>query len=137
MNNLKKIYFFNMNKKKELLTQLELKVMNILWKLKTAFVKDIIEIWPDANKPHTNTVSTTIRILEGKNYVGHKAYGRSHQYFPKISKFTYQKQLLGNIIDNAFAGSITSLVSALVDNEQISNEELDEIQELINKNKDE
>ena len=122
-----------MNKKKELLTQLELKVMNILWKLKKAFVKDIIQVWPDANKPHTNTVSTTIRILESKNYVGHKAYGRSHEYFPKISKFAYQKRLLGNIIDNAFAGSITSLVSALVDNEKISDEELDEIQELINK----
>jgi len=126
----------SMNKKKDLLTPLELKVMNILWKLNEAFVKDLLACWPDAKKPHANTVSTTVRILEDKKYVSHKTYGRSHQYYPLISKTQYQKRLLGNIVENAFAGSASSLVSALIDTEKVSNSELDEIQTMINKLKD-
>lgn len=119
-----------------LLTPLELKVMNLLWKLKKAFVKDILEKWPaetGKNKPAYNTISTTIRILEKKGYIGHKAFGRTYQYFPTLSKFAYQRKHILNVLENVFAGSTTSLVSALVDEEKISNQELDQIQNMIDK----
>ncbi len=125
--------------KNPLLTPLELKVMNILWKLKKAFVKEIREQWDgtDEDKPAYNTISTTVRILETKEYVGHQAFGRTHQYFPKVSRFAYQKRLMGNILENAFSGSTTNLVSALIDNQKVSEEDLKEIEELIKKGKEE
>lgn len=119
----------------KILTPLEQKVMNILWQLKTAFVKDIRNNWPDGSKPAYNTISTTVRILQDKGFVSHKAFGRTHQYFPVISQLDYQKHLIGNVINSAFSGSVSSLMSALVDNENISHEELDEIQDMINKSK--
>jgi len=109
--------------------------MNILWKLEKAFVNDILEGWNEEPKPAYNTISTTIRILEEKGFIAHKAFGRTHRYFPVINQPDYQKNLVTNIIQNAFSGSLSSLVSAIVDNEQISDAEIAEIQELINKSR--
>lgn len=125
--------------KAELLTPLELKVMNILWKLKKACVKDILQNWREDPRPAYNTVSTIVRILQKSEkgpYVGHEAVGRNHFYFPITSKATYQKRLISNVLDNAFGGSASSLVSALMDNEAIADEELNDIQDLINKSLD-
>ncbi|OWY20371.1 BlaI/MecI/CopY family transcriptional regulator [Sphingobacteriales bacterium UPWRP_1] len=119
----------------KLLTPLEQKVMNVLWKLEKAFVNDILEDWTEEPKPAYNTISTTIRILEEKGFIAHKAFGRTHRYFPVISQPDYQKNLVTNIIQNAFSGSLSSLVSAIVDNEQISDAEITAIQELINKSR--
>lgn len=121
--------------KTELLTPLELKVMNLLWKLKKACVKDILHHWEDNPKPAYNTVSTILRILQKPEkgpYVGHEAVGRNHFYLPIISKATYQKRLISNVLSNAFGGSATSLVSALMDNPAIGDEELNDIQGIIN-----
>ncbi len=120
----------------KLLTPLELKVMNVLWKLKKAFVKDILSQWPDKPKPAYNTISTTVRILETKGYISHKAFGRTHEYFPVVSKFSYQKKLMASVLENAFSGSVTSMVSALLDNDKVSDKELDELQNLINESDD-
>lgn len=117
----------------KLLTTLELKVMNLLWKLGRAHVKDLVEVWPDTEKPAYNTISTTVRILEEKQFVGHEAQGRTHQYFPLISKRSYQLQHIRSVLENVFAGSATSLVSALVDQEKLSDKEIDEIREMISK----
>lgn len=114
-----------------LLTQLELKVMNILWNLKEAFVKEIIEHWPEKPLPAYNTVSTIVRILEEKGFVDHKAFGRSFQYFPLLSRSQYQKQLLRNIVTTAFSGSVTDLVSAIVADDQLSPEEIAELKQMI------
>lgn len=119
----------------KLLTPLELKVMNILWGLDKAFVNDILDDWNEEPKPAYNTISTTIRILEEKGFIDHKAFGRTHRYFPVVSQPEYQKNLVNSIIQNAFSGSLSSLVSAIVDNEQISDEEIAEIQDLINKSR--
>ena len=122
----------------KLLTPLELKVMNALWKLKKAFVKDILEVWPsenDGSKPAYNTVSTTVRILETKGYIKHDAFGRTHRYYPVVSRASYQKRLISNVLDNAFGGSARGLVSALMDNDKVGEAELDEIQSLIDQNK--
>lgn len=118
-------------KKSEFLTPLELKVMNILWVLKKAFVKDIISEWPEQDQPAYNTISTIVRILEDKQYVGHESFGRSHQYFPLISKGKYQKRLLKNVMENVFSGSLTGMVSSLLDDNQLSSDELQEIKNMI------
>jgi BlaI family transcriptional regulator, penicillinase repressor len=72
------------------LTKAEDQVMQILWKLEKAFVKDIVEEMPNP-KPAYNTVSTIVRILETKGFVNHKAYGKTHEYFPTITKEKYTK----------------------------------------------
>ena len=92
------------------LTRAEDQVMQILWDLKTAFVKDIIERMPEP-KPAYNTISTIVRILETKGFVGHKAYGKTHEYFPLISKEKYTKFYLNNLLRGYFNGSFQNLVS--------------------------
>ncbi|MDX1907202.1 MAG: BlaI/MecI/CopY family transcriptional regulator [Bacteroidia bacterium] len=117
-----------------ILTPLELKVMNILWAKREGVVKDLIAAWPDDRVPAYNTVSTIIRILEEKGFVGHEAQGRGHRYFPLISRGKYQKILLKNVLDNVFAGSLTGLVSTLLDNRTMSPEELQALREMIDEN---
>jgi predicted transcriptional regulator len=118
---------------KKLLTPLELKVMNLLWEKQSAYVKDLLDEWPDAQVPAYNTVSTTVRILEEKGFVGHEAFGRTHRYHPLVEKCVYQQQLLQNVIDNAFSGSLSSLVSTLVDNGELEESELEALKQLIEK----
>lgn len=116
----------------KLLTPLELKVMNLLWSLKQALVKELIARWPaDEPLPKYNTVSTIVRILEEKGFVAHESEGRSHRYYPLISKRQYQKRLLHNVIDNVFAGSLTGMVSSLLDSQRVSSEELARLKSLI------
>lgn len=117
---------------KKLLTPLELKVMNILWTIKKGFIKDIREHWDEDPVPAYNTISTIVRILKDKKeYITHKAYGRTHEYYPKVTKEEYQRQFLDNAVNNVFSGSLTSLVSTLVDQEEISTSELDELRALL------
>lgn len=92
------------------LTKAEDQVMQILWKLQNAFVKDIVEEMPDP-KPAYNTVSTIVRILETKGFVDHKAYGKTHEYFPVVSKEKYTKFYLNNLLKGYFNGSFQNLVS--------------------------
>lgn len=115
----------------KLLTGLELKVMNLLWVKKQAHVKDLIEIWDEQPSPAYNTVSTVIRILEEKGFVGHEAFGRSHRYHPLMTRAEYQKRLMKNVLENVFSGSVSTMVSTLVDNEELSDSELDEIKKMI------
>ena len=117
--------------KQKLLTGLELKVMNLLWDKENAFVKELIEHWDDKPVPAYNTVSTVVRILQEKEFVDHESFGRSHRYFPKVSREDYQKRLMKNVLNNVFAGSVTSMVSTLVDNQELSSDELDEIKKMI------
>ena len=108
------------------LTKAEEQVMQILWKLKEAFVKDIVAEFPEP-KPAYNTVSTIIRILEKKEIVGYKAYGRTHRYHPLISKETYTKQTANSMVNKYFAGSFEQMVSFFVKEKNISAEELEKI----------
>ncbi len=116
------------------LTNKEEEVMHILWKLEKAFVKDmLLEVKDD--KPHYNTLSTIIRNLEEKGYVGHTAYGNTHQYFPVITKEDYRKGFMTNAIENYFNNSYKSMVSFFAREEKISAEELREILDMIEKKK--
>lgn len=108
--------------------------MKILWKLKKAFVKDILEEF-EGEKPHYNTLSTMVRNLEDKEYVGHNAFGKTHQYYPLISKEVYRKQFINNTVADFYDNSYKSLVSFFAREEKISIEDLREIINLIENRK--
>lgn len=114
------------------LTKAEEQVMQVLWELKEAFVKDIVEKFPDP-KPAYNTVSTIIRILEKKEIVGHKAFGRTFQYFPLVSKDDYLKSSAEYMATNYFNGSMKQLLSFFVKEKNISVKELENIMNEIKK----
>lgn len=115
------------------LAKREEQIMHILWQLEAAFVKEIIAEFPDP-KPHYNTVSTIIRILEDKGFVDHNTFGNTHQYYAKISKDQYQKQELGDVLKNYFDNSYQKMVAYFAKEEKISKDELEEILKMI-KNK--
>ena len=92
------------------LTKAEEQVMKILWRIEKGFVKDVLEKMPEP-KPAYNTVSTIIRILEKKGFVGYKAYGKTHEYFPVVDMTSYSNFYLKNFIGDYFGGSFQKLVS--------------------------
>lgn len=92
------------------LTKAEEQVMQILWQIKKGFVKDILEKIPEP-KPAYNTISTIVRILEKKGFVGYTAYGKTHEYFPLIEKREYSHYFLKTFMTNYFGGSFKNLVS--------------------------
>jgi BlaI family penicillinase repressor len=108
------------------LTKAEDQVMQILWKLQKGFVKDVIEEMPNP-KPAYNTVSTIVRILETKGFVDHKAYGKTHEYFPLITKEKYTKFYLNNLIKGYFNGSFQNLVSFFAKENKMDIHELEKL----------
>jgi predicted transcriptional regulator len=119
----------------EELTKTEERVMQVLWKLKQCFVKDIIDALPDDPKPPYNTISSIVRLLEKKGYVGYKAYGKTYEYFPVISKPEYRKTFFKKMIAGYFDNSVESLLSFMVKEEQLSEADINKIKDIINKNK--
>ncbi len=116
------------------LTNKEEEIMKILWRLKKAFVKEILaEISGD--KPHYNTLSTIVRNLQEKGFVDHEAFGNTHRYFPLITKEQYRKKFVSNSIADYFDNSYKNLVSHFAKEEKISVEELREIIKLIENKK--
>ncbi|MDD3721242.1 MAG: BlaI/MecI/CopY family transcriptional regulator [Lutibacter sp.] len=118
------------------LTKAEEQFMQVLWELEQASVQDIIDQLPEP-KPAYNTVSTIIRILEKKDFVGHKAKGRGYIYFPLVSKAIYSNQSLQKIVDGYFGGSFKSMVSFFVNKNEVDFKELDTILKIINDKKTE
>lgn len=112
------------------LTRAELEIMQILWDLESGFVNDVLAALPDP-KPAYNTVSTIIRILEQKGFVAHKAYGRSHEYYPIIDRESYTKDFMHSVLNNFFGGSASRMVSFLSLNKSISLEETGEILKML------
>ncbi len=117
------------------LTNKEEEVMKLLWKLEKAFVKELLEAFPGKRKPHYNTLSTMVRNLEEKGFVGHEAFGNTHRYYPLVSREAYRKEFIGETVADYFDHSYKSLVSFFAKEEKISAEELREIIELIEQNK--
>ena len=112
------------------LTRAEEQVMQILWQLGEAFVKEIIEKMPPP-KPAYNTVSTIIRILDTKGFVGHKAFGKSHQYYPLVSKKDYSDRSLNSLVTGYFDNSFQNLVSFFAKGDKVSVKELEAMQAMI------
>ena len=112
------------------LTKAEEQVMQVLWQLKKAFVNDIIEQISEP-KPAYNTISTIIRILEKKGFVAYKAYGKSHQYYPLVTKDDYSEKSLNSLVSGYFENSYKNLVSFFTRNDKVSLSDLEAMKEFI------
>ncbi|MFC5283445.1 BlaI/MecI/CopY family transcriptional regulator [Pedobacter alpinus] len=123
-----------MDKELRDLTRAEEQIMQVLWDLKEAFVKEIIAQLPEP-KPAYNTVSTIVRILETKGFIGHTAFGKSHQYHPAISKEEYKNFAADKLLNGYFENSVESMFSFFVKKEKLDITEADEIIKLIEKMK--
>lgn len=116
------------------LTKAEDQIMQILWQIGHGFVKDIIDELP-VPKPAYNTVSTIVRILEKKGFVGYKAYGKTHEYYPLISREKYTKFYLNNLIKGYFNGSFQNLVSFFAKENDMSATDLEKLLDELKKQK--
>ncbi len=114
------------------LTAKEEEVMQILWVLNKALVRDIMSELPNSKQPYT-TVASIVRILEKKGFVSHKPYGKTHEYFPLISKAEYRRRKFKGLITQYFDNSIESVVSFLAKEEKISPKEFEELTRMIAK----
>jgi BlaI family transcriptional regulator, penicillinase repressor len=112
------------------LTKAEEQVMQILWEIEKGFVKDIISKM-DEPKPAYNTVSTIVRILETKGFIGHKEYGKSHRYFPLMKKKDYSRERMNEMVMNYFGNSASQVVSFFAKNKKMDVKEVDEIIKLL------
>lgn len=116
----------------ELLTKTEEKVMQILWDLKRGVVRDMIDKMPEPKPPY-NTISSLVRILEKKGFVGYKAYGKTHEYFPLISKAAYRKFTFTNFLANYFDDSPAKVLSFMVKEEKLSSDDIQKIVQMLDK----
>ena len=112
------------------LTKAEEQVMQILWELDKAFVKEIIERIPEP-KPAYNTISTIVRIMEKKGFVGYLAFGKSHQYYPLMSKKEYTRRFMKGFVRNYFSNSFQEMVSFFAKEEKMSLSELEEVKRMV------
>ena len=108
----------------KVLTKSEEQIMQVIWKLERAFLKEIIEALPEP-RPHNNTVATIIKILTEKEFVGLTVFGRMHQYYPLVSKDAYSKTTLKRMVKGYFEGSFSNAVSFMVKENNLSVEDLE------------
>lgn len=112
---------------KQILTQKEEEVMNIIWKKGDVFIRDIVAEMPEP-KPNYNTVATQVKFLEEKGFVGRKPMANSFQYHPAVSEKEYRSRTIGNLVSRYFNNSYASMVSQFVEEEKM---DLDELKALI------
>ncbi len=111
------------------LTNAEEDIMQILWDIKSGFVKDVIDRMPEPKPPY-NTVSTVIRVLEKKGFVSHKQYGNTYEYFPVVSKEAYAKVHFSDFLSNYFSNSFPKMAAFFARENNLSMQELEEIMRL-------
>lgn len=109
------------------LTSKEEEILSYFWANGPLFVKELLELQEEP-KPHYNTLSTTVRLLEEKGYIGYKVYGNTHQYYALVSEDEYRTKTLKQVVDKYFGNSYTRVVSTLIEEEKLT---IDELQELI------
>ena len=114
------------------LTKAEEQIMQYLWKLEKGFLKDIMDQFPEP-KPAYTTVSTVIRVLVKKGFIGFNTYSKIHEYFPLITKSEYFQGHFKQVVRNFFNGSVTSFASFFTDSDDLSITELEKIKHLIEK----
>ena len=108
------------------LTKAEEQVMQILWEARNGFVKDLLQHFPEP-RPAYNTVSTIIRILEKKGFVDHRSYGKSHQYYPLVSREQYRNERFSGLMKDYFNNSMKQVLSHFSTSGTLSMKEADEI----------
>lgn len=114
------------NSSLQTLTKAEEEVMHIIWELDRCLVRDVIDKLGDPDMPHS-TISSVVRILEKKGFVDHKAYGKTHEYFPIITREDYAQHGVTSLMDKYFGGSPKKLVSFLVQSKDINLKELNDL----------
>ena len=112
------------------LTKAEEQVMQHLWKLEKAFLKDVVDAYPDP-KPAYTTISTVIRTLVKKKIIAFNTYGKTHEYFPLLNKKDYFKIHFKGVVNNFFNGSVTSFTSFFTEDEDLNLTELEKMKSLI------
>ena len=112
------------------LTESEKAIMEILWDQKTAFMKNILEVYPEP-KPASTTVATLLKRMQHKNLVGYKTFGNSREYFAKVEKETYFNHEMNSMIDRFFNSSVSQFASFFTANSKLSQQELKELRDLI------
>ncbi len=122
------------NKTLPTLTKAEEEVMHIIWQLNRCLVRDVIDKLGDPDMPHS-TVSSVVRILEKKGFVDHKAYGKTHEYFPIITKEDYAQHGVKSLVEKYFSGSPKKLVSFLVQSEDMDLKELNDLMKALDDTK--
>lgn len=123
-------------RKRQLLTDKESEIMRMLWSYGPMFVRDMLKLYPDP-KPHFNTVSTTVRILEDKGYVAHEAVGASFKYYAVVDVSQFRERSLADVVRGFFGNSYKSVVSSLVEDEKITVDELKEIIDMVERSREE
>lgn len=114
------------------LTKAEEQIMQILWEIEEGFVNDIVDRMPEP-KPAYNTVSTIVRILEKKGFVDHKAFGKTHQYFPLIQKKDYTRSYMKSFIGSYFGNSFKEMVSFFAKEDNMSVGEIEKLMHEVKK----
>jgi len=114
------------------LTKAEEEIMQLIWDLERCTVSDLLDRLGEPRPPHSS-ISSIVRILEKKGFVSHKAYGKTHEYFPLIEKGAYGKRTLLDVVRNYFDGSSAQLVTHLLEEEALSEQELNSLRKIIEK----
>ncbi len=118
------------------LTKAEERIMQLLWKLEKAFTREIVDQF-ETNKPSYTTVATVLTVLEQKGFVAHEKMGNSKRYHPLVSREAYSDFALGNVVGKYFEGSLSKVVSFFTEKKNMNLDELNEIIDIIEKNKKE
>lgn len=113
------------------LTKAEERIMLVFWKLKKAFVKDVLAEIPDQPKPPYTTISSVARILAGKGYLKYNTYGKTYEYYPAISQADYRKIKVKKMLSGYFGNSPASLLSFMVTEDKLSKAEIEKMKEII------
>ncbi len=115
------------------LTNAEEQIMQVIWKLEKGFLKDIVDALPEP-KPAYTTVATVIRILERKKFVSHRAYGKTHEYYPLVAKKEYSRFYFGKFLQNYFGGSFAGLVSFFGKEHDLSLQDMEALMKQVKSN---
>ena len=114
------------------LTRKEEAAMKLLWKARKGFIKELIDLHPDP-KPLYTTFSSVIRGLEEKGFIGHKAYGKNHEYYPLVKKEEFRKMFMKEVVSDYFGSSYKNVVSFFLDEKRISTNDLKKLIDIIEK----
>ena len=112
------------------LTKAEEQIMQYLWELDKAFLKDIVDQFPEP-KPAYTTVQTVVRVLTQKGVIGYNTFGKTNQYYPVISKDEYFRRHFKGVVKNFFNGSVSNFASFFTDDKDLSLSELERMKQLI------
>lgn len=120
------------------LSELESKIINYIWNLGSkATVKEILEAWDEEKTPLYTTILKTLQIMEDKGIVGHEKSGRSYSYFPLITKKEVSGGIIRNLLSNFFGGNKMALATTLINDEKLSQKDIDDLKSLIKEKEDE